>query len=360
MDARGHGRHHGDRHRARADRRGPPGVGHLVGRPSRRATATRGPRSARATEGAGRASRCAPIRDGRDPLRVGVGGRDGHRLAAATGRTGDAASPRRRSQRPRRPGGGHGPATGPRGGCAVASAGGPRPDRDTGADPEDVRGHRHRRVDGDDLDAARPVDRGDHLGGRGHLGLGCGTRADGADRVSDRRGVGCRRPVGPVRRGCSRRRPRRRPVRTLRVPLRRRTGAIAVDDGNRRTSTQDTPHAGRPDAAGLVLGRSDTGRTVRAVDADLRAVADRGAGRGIDGGRAAPHADPAPRQGRRRPRHWNERGDAIPPTIPTDDVPDHPGRDSQNSEERRERPISENLRPLTPVTTVPAPAAPSR
>ena len=308
MDARGHGRPHGDRDRARADRRGPAAVGHLLRRPPRRATATRGPRPARASEGAGRASRRAQIRDGRDPLRVGVGGRDGHRLAAATGRTGDAASPRRRSQRPRRPGRGNGPATRPRRGRVGRVCRWPEPGPRQRCDPEGVRGHRDRRVGGDDLDAARSVDRGDHLGGRGPLGLGCGARADGAGRVSDRSGVGCRRPAGPVGQECGRR--RHRDGRSGLSGSRCVVGPGRGRGRRQRRTRPGHPAAGHPDAAGLVLARSDTSRTVRADDADLRAFVARAAGRGIDGGREG--TDPEAGRGDGHDTGIRPHADAIP------------------------------------------------
>ena len=259
MDSRGHGRPRCDRDRARPDRRGPAAVGHLLRRPPRRATATRGPRPARAAEGAGRAPRRAAIRDGRDPLRVGVGGRDGRRLAATTGRPGDAASPGRRSQRPRRSGGGHRPAPGPREGRVGGVSRWPEAgSRHARAAREGVRGHRDRRVGGDDLDAARPVDRGDHLGGWSPLSLRCGTRADGADRVSDR-GVGCGRPIGPVGRGRGRRRHRdgRSGLSGSRCVIGPGRGGgrrqPAHPDGGRTDA--GPPDAGHPDA-----GHPDAGR----------------------------------------------------------------------------------------------------
>ena len=84
------------------------------------------------------------------------------------------------------------------------------------------------------------------------------------------------------------------PIRTLGVSLSRRSGAgpwtTATSARRRRTPRRRTPRrghpaAGHPDTAGLVLARSDTSRTVRADDADLRPCVARGAGRGIDGGR---------------------------------------------------------------------------
>ena len=328
MDARGHGRPHGDRDRARADRRGPAAVGHLVGRPSRRASATRGPRPARAPEGAGRASRRAPIRDGRDPLRVGVGCRDGHRLAAATGRTGDAASPGRRSQRPRRPGGGHGPATRPRGGRVGRVCRWPRPDRDrptprafedtatvaltaTTSTLRDPSIGATTSVAGVPSASGVPRERTAPTASPTAAASGAVVRPVPSDRSAADAATETADPDSPGLAASSDR-------------------GGAVDDGNQRTSPQDTPPqdtptAGHPDAAGLVLARSDTSRTVRADDADLRPFVARGAGRGIDGGREG------------RPGGGGGDGHVTGMSTPTPfrrqfrpDIDDEPWRESRN------------------------------
>ena len=127
----------------------------------------------------------------------------------------------------------------------------------------------------------------------------------------------------------------------------------AVDDGNQRTPTEDAPTQDLPTQdtptqdTPTPEGSSSLDPTPAAPsEQTMLTFDDRSSTAAPDeestGDEKPLVPDPAPRptrrRGRRRPRHRNEHADAIPPTIPADGIDDEPGRDSRNHEEHHECP----------------------